>query len=374
MRLGWLSLAGLVAVTLVPGCAAPGSSGSPGGSSALRRELDRRSGDPAAVIAFVEANRGQIRDGRLLAELELAAARAFAAQSRTGTARTHFERAWSAVAPSAAGLGAEIQLAWASFEFAGGNSQAARARWDALLARPALSSRDGQSALACLVAACEAAGDATRANAYRKRLGAAASSAVADARRQLGLSSRLATTAKAPAPRGLPAGDPRALLAEIHPRSEWSARALKGNHDRMEPIRAITVHHSAMDRPAPGQAPSMLRLIQSQHQDGEGWADIGYHFLIDPQGLIWEGRPLSVQGAHAGDSLANRGNVGVCLLGNFDQQQVPQAQRAALERLLDTLRSRFALARSVVTPHSHWKSTACPGRHLAPIVSAYRGA
>ena len=106
----------------------------------------------------------------------------------------------------------------------------------------------------------------------------------------------------------------------------------------MSRIDRITVHHSAVhaDREAQDRSAEIIRSIQKNHQRDKGWGDIGYHYLIDREGRVWTGRPEGWQGAHAGDPQSNRGNLGVCLMGNFVSRggQTPapaqlQAPRAA---------------------------------------------
>ena len=46
-----------------------------------------------------------------------------------------------------------------------------------------------------------------------------------------------------------------------------------------------------------------------------GWADVGYHYLVDKDGTIYEGRNIAIRGAHTQGH--NTGSAGVCLLGDF---------------------------------------------------------
>lgn len=143
------------------------------------------------------------------------------------------------------------------------------------------------------------------------------------------------------------------------------------------PWSKITIHHTAM--PLGGSTTlaaraGELRTIQRGHLNKpEGWGDIGYHFLIDPEGRVYEGRRLTWRGAHVGGQ--NDHNLGVCLLGNFETTRPTSAALASLERLVDELRAEHRIPRSAVTYHKEWPTanTACPGRHLAPWVESYRG-
>lgn len=358
----------LLAVLTLAGCAAPRRTA--GADADVRQRLSSVKSDPAAVVAFVDERVASVSDPRLRAELDLARAQAMRALGRPLSAKSGLARAWAQVQPDLTGVGAAIQLEWADLEYRTGARSSARARWETLATTPRAPRLEVDRALACLAVSSAAAGDTAGEHAWSRRLGSRAAAAMAEARRSLG--SERPPTSVASAPGGSIPKDPRNILAEIHTRSDWGARPTKSNSSPMEPIRAVTVHHAAMDRPAPGRASSQIRSIQSAHQNDEGWADIGYHFLVDPEGGIWEGRPLNTQGAHAGDSESNRGNIGVCLLGNFDLSSVPSSQAAALERLLDRLRDHFRLTRSDVVPHSRYRSTACPGRSLSNLVDVYR--
>ncbi len=160
------------------------------------------------------------------------------------------------------------------------------------------------------------------------------------------------------------------------PRSSWAAQTVDlSNVDRMGPLSRITVHHSADDIDMVDDPIQTLRRIEKQHKLGQGknepFACIGYHYLISSDGQVWEGRPLQFQGAHAtGDN--NKGNIGICLLGNFDRGRPTPTQQKALIAVLDRLCRQHGIARAKVVGHNHFKTTNCPGRHLEPIVHAYQ--
>jgi N-acetyl-anhydromuramyl-L-alanine amidase AmpD len=111
-----------------------------------------------------------------------------------------------------------------------------------------------------------------------------------------------------------------------------------------------------------------VRDIQHAHMNVQSYGDIGYHFLIDPYGRVFEGRQLSWQGAHAGGQN-NVENIGVCVIGNFERERPTRAALASLDRLVDELSQTYAIDERNVVPHSHWKNTACPGRNLESWLS-----
>ena len=78
----------------------------------------------------------------------------------------------------------------------------------------------------------------------------------------------------------------------------------------------MTLHHSAgFSAETLDEGIAQMQAIQTFHQDVRGWSDIGYHFVIDKAGNIYQGRPETVIGAHTGGS--NTGNIGACLLGCY---------------------------------------------------------
>ena len=167
------------------------------------------------------------------------------------------------------------------------------------------------------------------------------------------------------------------------PRSRWANEPIR--LDRVTPMGRkpyrITVHHSSEVSTADGTRENgdpvkVLREIEQSHKLGRGknepFACIGYHFIIGADGRVYEGRPLAYQGAHAtGDN--NIGNIGICLLGDFDHHPVPRIQRERLVEVLDRLCAEHGIVASSTTIlcHKDFKSTECPGRHLEPMVRAY---
>ena len=96
----------------------------------------------------------------------------------------------------------------------------------------------------------------------------------------------------------------RARLS-VKGRSRWRARPRRGNILRMRNVSRITVHHAA-GKPnwtiSERDVADSIRKIQRYHQTENGWADIGYHYVIDRAGRVWQGREIKWQGAHAGGS------------------------------------------------------------------------
>lgn len=134
----------------------------------------------------------------------------------------------------------------------------------------------------------------------------------------------------------------------------------------------ITVHHTGaavIDHIQLGQVVRSLNGIHAGHMR-RNYGDIGYHFIIDYAGRIWEGRSLAYQGAHV--SGHNDGNLGIMLLGNFQQQHPADVQLGALSNLTRLIRERHLIKRAAVYAHRDLTPTECPGTNLYRHVSSLR--
>lgn len=135
----------------------------------------------------------------------------------------------------------------------------------------------------------------------------------------------------------------------------------------MLPVRYVTVHHDGLDRLESGTAEAAMadriELYRVGHR-ARGWGDIGYHFVIDRSGAVWEARSLRYQGAHVKDR--NEGNVGVLVMGNFEVQTPTRAQMSSLQTHLYAVCAYFTVPWTRVFSHREWPGaqTLCPGRNL----------
>lgn len=176
-----------------------------------------------------------------------------------------------------------------------------------------------------------------------------------------------------PAPKPTPAPAPATGMSVIS-RAEWTrAEPNYRNMTRMQPIQRITLHHDGMSTFTSTNydaARQRIESIRNAHASKPGWGDIGYHYVIDPAGRIWEARSMGWQGAHVKDQ--NPGNIGICLLGNYEQQSPSDTQLAAVEKYTAALMRKHNIAVRNVHTHKELAPTACPGRNLQPRLVAMR--
>ena len=117
-------------------------------------------------------------------------------------------------------------------------------------------------------------------------------------------------------------------------RAQWYCPATKFQSKRQTAtVRHLIVHHTATSNDVPDWA-AVVRTIWNFHAFTNGWRDLGYHYLIDPNGVIYEGRAGGDQAAGLHFSCANTGTMGIALLGNFTSQPPTEAALQSLKNLL----------------------------------------
>lgn len=154
----------------------------------------------------------------------------------------------------------------------------------------------------------------------------------------------------------------------------------------------IIVHHSAGTNSS-NDWPAVVSYIWDLHVNTNGWDDIGYNWLIDPEGIIYEGRGDSVQGAHF--SCMNGNTTGICLIGNFTSIKPTDSAIVSLIEMVawegcdkniapaaTTYHSSSQLMLPNVAGHRHGNAstapnscavgTACPGDSLFPMLALVR--
>lgn len=98
-------------------------------------------------------------------------------------------------------------------------------------------------------------------------------------------------------------------------------------------LQHVIVHHTATANDVEDW-PAVVRTIWNFHATTNGWRDLGYHYLIDPRGVIYEGRAGGEGAAGIHFSCANTGTLGIALLGNFMTQPPTEVALTSLKKLL----------------------------------------
>jgi hypothetical protein len=160
----------------------------------------------------------------------------------------------------------------------------------------------------------------------------------------------------------------------IWPRALWNrATPVDSRLGPMQGINRITVHHEGsvpVTFNDTGSTISRLQQICRQHIEDRGWGDIGYHLVIDRAGRVWEARAIGVQGAHVKDQNAH--NLGIMVLGNFNEQSPSAEQLAALKATLAWASAGYRVPMAQVRTHRELAPTQCPGNSLQTWMNRMR--
>ena len=153
----------------------------------------------------------------------------------------------------------------------------------------------------------------------------------------------------------------------------------------------IVVHHSAGNTTSNDFA-AVIRGYWNYHVNTRGWADIGYNWLIDPNGVIYEGRGDRIRGAHS--PCMNGSSTGICLVGEYTANTPNSTIISTLEQMIawdasdkniDILATsqNTSLGQTIANvsghrtgkdmyPSSNCTSTTCPGNNVYNMLSTIR--
>ena len=169
----------------------------------------------------------------------------------------------------------------------------------------------------------------------------------------------------------------------------WRAGLPEPDYTRsFNEVEHLIVHHSATSNSASNYT-QVVRNIYLYHTQTNGWSDIGYNYLIAPDGTLYAGRDPGpagaqdkVRGAHFCGN--NSETMGVCLLGNFMETAPTPAALKKLESLLSWEAYKEKLnplaigshpanpSLPVIAGHRNGCATACPGDYLYALLPEVR--
>lgn len=150
---------------------------------------------------------------------------------------------------------------------------------------------------------------------------------------------------------------------KIYSREDWHSLPIHSGY-KPHQIRRITLHHGGIIFKGEKPTAHYLRNLQFWSRRERPWPDIPYHFIIDLDGKIWQGRPLQ----YAGDTNTEydpTGHALIVLLGNYEVQQVSPRQLQAIIDLSVALCRKYRLDPKEIKGHKDYtQTTVCPGKNL----------
>ncbi len=147
----------------------------------------------------------------------------------------------------------------------------------------------------------------------------------------------------------------------------------------------LVIHHSGnaiLEEWTPLRLEERHRAKKQMVFGGEGWADVGYHFIVDQEGVLFEGRNLLFKGSHV--EGGNTGKIGIVILGDFEpsfwesDNELMESQRKTAIELIKLLKTLFPTL-TTLGGHKDFKkdedgnpATECPGKTLYDQLDSIR--
>lgn len=129
--------------------------------------------------------------------------------------------------------------------------------------------------------------------------------------------------------------------------------------------RIVLIHHAGVHWKDDDDPVKKLQGLQAWGKRDRGWADVPYHFLIAPDGRIFEGRDMKYK-PDTNTNFDTTGYINVQLWGHLDEQPLPDAQLEATVRLTAQLAEQLNMPTDQIVTHRDVApgQTSCPGDHF----------
>lgn len=156
---------------------------------------------------------------------------------------------------------------------------------------------------------------------------------------------------------------------------DWGSRPDPIGEERRHTPKFVMLHHAGVRWTTDRDPVEFIRNLQSwgkrrpeieQPPRNTYWPDLPYHFLVAPDGRIFEGRPVTYE-PESNTKYELAGHLGVELMGNFEEQRPSPAQVESTVRLVAWLLAEHDLTTEAITTHALTAKgqTSCPGRDFA---------
>jgi len=157
--------------------------------------------------------------------------------------------------------------------------------------------------------------------------------------------------------------------------AQWGSRPDPIDDDRRHAPRRVMLHHAGVLWTTDRDPVQFIRNMQTwgkrrpeieKPPRNTYWPDLPYHFLIAPDGTIYEGRSLEYE-PETNTKYELAGYLGVELMGNFEAQRPSREQVESAVRLVAWLVWKYDLPSEAITTHAQVAKgqTSCPGRDFA---------
>jgi hypothetical protein len=160
------------------------------------------------------------------------------------------------------------------------------------------------------------------------------------------------------APATQPVAKPKIVTTQ-----EWGSSPQPIPDSRKHTPKFITIHHAGTEWKKGKDPQQFVKTMQGWGQKEKKWPDLPYHFMIAPDGRIFEGRALIYE-PESNTRYDLQGNVGVELMGNFEIQRPSPQQLESCAKLVAWLCQEYQIPLDQIRGHrdAAQNQTVCPGR------------
>jgi hypothetical protein len=144
---------------------------------------------------------------------------------------------------------------------------------------------------------------------------------------------------------------------------EWGSKPHLIPDNRRQTPKWITIHHAGELWTYKTTPDQFVRNMQAWGQRDKNWPDLPYHFLIAPDGRIFEGRPIEYE-PESNTKYPLSGNIGVEMMGNFNAQRPSPQQLQSCVALVAWLAQEYGIDADHIRGHKDAApgQTDCPGK------------
>lgn len=144
----------------------------------------------------------------------------------------------------------------------------------------------------------------------------------------------------------------------------WGGTPAPDTPEKRHTITHITLHHAGVPFPKEKDIIQYMRNLQSWSRSEKKWIDLPYHYVIDLEGKIYEGRDIQ----YAGDTNTEYNPSGHALIevvGNFEDVEPNQEQLDAVVKTMTWLAVKYGVPVDSIRSHRDYSAiTVCPGKNL----------
>ena len=157
---------------------------------------------------------------------------------------------------------------------------------------------------------------------------------------------------------------PQIFESEIVTVQQWGGTPAIDSLAKKHTITHITLHHQGEPFPKGKDPLQYLRNLQTWSRRDKHWIDIPYHYIIDLDGKVYEGRNID----YAGDTNTEynpNGHALIEVVGNFEEVEPNENQLDAVVKTMTWLAAKYNIPADSIRAHKDYSSiTVCPGKNL----------